>query len=373
MRLCCYSLTLLAALLWSCGPGAEAPPPAGTAPLLTHYAPAQAQAKGLKVVLVSGDEEYRSEEALPQLARILTEHHGFDCTVLFAQDPAMPGVINPNYPHHIPGLEQLQQADLLILFTRFRALPDTQMAHFETYLKAGRPIIGLRTATHAFRFQDTLSPWRHWGNYYQGPKEAWAGGFGQLVLGTNWYRHHGHHKHQSTRGVLAKEAQGHPVLNGIKTGEIWGPTDVYGIELPLDSAALPLVYGQVIDNTSTFDEDDYMYGMRPTHYALASTNPGSDSFYNPNDPMMPIAWLKPYQLPGGEPGQAFTSTMGASTDFLDEEFRRLLINATYYLTGETVPARAKVDTVGHYKPTAFEFHEDSYWQDQQLRVPASKP
>src|SRR6266508_4385591 len=67
--------------------------------------------KGKHVVLVSGDEEYRSEEALPQLAKILARHHGFKCTVLFAIDPA-DGTINPNVSN-IPGLEALKTADLM--------------------------------------------------------------------------------------------------------------------------------------------------------------------------------------------------------------------------------------------------------------------
>ena len=79
--------------------------------------------KNKSIVLVSGDEEYRSEEAMPQLAKILSERHGFNCTVLFAQDPKKPGIIDPNYSSNIPGLEKLQNADLMILFTRFRSLP----------------------------------------------------------------------------------------------------------------------------------------------------------------------------------------------------------------------------------------------------------
>src|SRR5881409_3694509 len=78
--------------------------------------------KGKHVVLVSGDEEYRSEEALPQLGRILARHHGFKCTVLFAIDPK-DGSINPNVKDNIPGLEALRTADLMIIFTRMRNLP----------------------------------------------------------------------------------------------------------------------------------------------------------------------------------------------------------------------------------------------------------
>ena len=77
-------------------------------------------------MLVSGDEEYRSEEALSQLAKILATHHGFDCTVLYAIDPKT-GEINPNEQTNIPGLEALRDADLMVIATRFRNLPDEQM------------------------------------------------------------------------------------------------------------------------------------------------------------------------------------------------------------------------------------------------------
>src|SRR5579871_2023281 len=107
--------------------------------------------KGKHIVLVSGDEEYRSEEALPQLGKILAKHHGFKCTVLFAIDPK-DGTINPNVSN-IPGLEALQTADLMIIFTRFRDLPDEQMKHIVDYVEAGKPIVGLRTATHAFNLK----------------------------------------------------------------------------------------------------------------------------------------------------------------------------------------------------------------------------
>ncbi len=92
------------------------------------------------IVLVSGDEEYRSEEALPQLAKTLSKHHGFKCTVLFAQDPTKPGIVNANYVKNIPGLDALDSADMMVIFTRFRALPDDQMQHIDNYLKAGKPV-----------------------------------------------------------------------------------------------------------------------------------------------------------------------------------------------------------------------------------------
>src|SRR5690242_2687918 len=139
------------------------------------------------IVLVSGDEEYRSEEALPQLARILAAHHGFKCTVLFAIDPT-DGTINPDRRDNIPGLEALDTADLMVIFTRFRDLPDDQMKHIVDYVESGRPMVGLRTATHAFELKTNQTYQKYSWNSRQ-----WEGGFGRQVLGETWIDHHGHH------------------------------------------------------------------------------------------------------------------------------------------------------------------------------------
>ena len=324
--------------------------------------------KDKKIVLVSGDEEYRSEEALPQLAKILSSHHGFDCTVLFAQNPEKPGIIDPNFTKNIPGLEELETADLLILFTRFRELSDSQMQIFQDYLLAGKPLIGIRTATHAFNFTDSLHNWVHWGNYYKNEGSGWEGGFGRKILGANWYYHHGHHKHQSTRGIVAEGADTHPVLKGISSGMIWGPTDVYGMPLPLPGDAQPLLLGQVINRAGAFDETDLFYGMKPTDQEIATLNPASKKGYDPNDPMMPIVWLKSYQLNEGKAGKALTSTIGASADMMNESLRRLFVNATYFLLGLDVPENAAAGLVGKFKPTPYSFHDDAYWEEQQLKV-----
>jgi type 1 glutamine amidotransferase len=276
------------------------------------------EGKGKHVVLVSGDEEYRSEEMLPQIARILSKHHGFKCTVLFALDED--GTVNPNRSN-IPGLETLAKADLLVLFTRFRDLPDEQMKHIVDYVEAGRPIIGIRTATHAFNFKTHKT----YGDWSWNAKD---GGFGRRVLGETWVSHHGKHGKQSTRGIFAKGQEKHPILRGIKNGEIWGPTDVYTARLGED--AVPLVLGEVVD------------GMRESDKAAEGKQ---------NDPMMPVAWTRSYKG-----GRVFTTTMGASQDFVNEGFRRLLVNAVYWGLGMNVPPRARVEIVGEYAPTPFGFN-----------------
>jgi type 1 glutamine amidotransferase len=326
------------------------------------------------IVLVSGDEEYRSEEALPQLAKILSATHGFNCTVLFAQDPEKPGIINPNYVKNIPGLEKLKTADLMIIFTRFRALPDDQMQHIDDYLKSGKPVIGIRTATHAFNFtkNDSTSKWKHYSNYYEGEDE-WKEGFGRLVLGEKWISHHGSHKHQSTRGVAAPDMETHPILNGISPGEIWGSTDVYGVRLPLPGDSQPIVLGQVINRAGEYLENDSLYGMRFTDSDVAAIEiekdkEGKEVKRNPNDPMMPVAWIKSYQIPGGQKGKVFTSTLGAATDLLTEGTRRMMINSVFWCLDLTVPEKANVNIVGDYNPSPYSFKEDQYWLNKNLTV-----
>src|SRR5262249_42944283 len=154
--------------------------------------------KGKHIVLVSGDEEYRSEEALPQLGKVLAKHHGFKCTVLFAIDPK-DGTISPTKTDNIPGLETLQTADLMVIFTRFRNLPDEQMKHLVGYVESGKPIVGLRTATHAFNFKGGSSTYARY--TYNSKEKGWEDGFGRQVLGETWVSHHGSHGKQSTRGI----------------------------------------------------------------------------------------------------------------------------------------------------------------------------
>ncbi len=326
------------------------------------------------IVLVSGDEEYRSEEALPQLAKILSSKHGFNCTVLFAQDPAKPGIINPNHVQNIPGLESLKTADLLVIFTRFRALPEQQMQYIDDYLKSGKPVIGMRTATHAFNFSkiDSTSKWRHYSNSFDSEDE-WKDGFGRLVLGEKWISHHGNHKHQSTRGVAASGMEKHPILNGIAQGEIWGSTDVYGVRLPLPGDSQPIVLGQVTNRAGEYNDQDSLFGMRFTDSEVAGIEmekdkEGKEVKVNRNDPMMPIAWIKSYQIPRGQKGKAFTSTIGAATDLLTEGTRRLIVNSVFWCLDLPVPDKADVDVVGDYNPSPYSFKDDQYWLDKNLSV-----
>ncbi len=321
---CRWNSHLLAMLACLClGPMVSA-----EEPLWVTYEGKSGAGTGKHIVLISGDEEYRSEEALPQLGKILASRHGFKCTVLFAIDPAT-GEISPNTGNNIPGLEALKTADLMIIATRFRNLPDDQMQFVADYVDAGKPVIGLRTATHAFNIPGDRKFARFSFNY--GGKE-FAQGFGRQVLGETWINHHGHHKKESTRGIIVEEAAKHPILTGIKDGDIWGPTDVYGVRLPLPGDSQPLVLGQVLT------------GMSPDDPAVEGPK---------NTPMMPVAWTKTHNG-----GRVFCTTMGAATDLTSQGVRRLLVNACYWATGieDKITANLNVETVGEFTPTEYGFN-----------------
>jgi len=305
------------------------------------YQGSEGPGKGKHVVLVSGDEEYRSEEALPQLGKILARHHGFKCTVLFAIDPS-DGTINPNVSN-IPGLEALATADLMVIFTRFRDLPDEQMKHIVGYLDAGKPIVGIRTATHAFNIKEGKTYAKY---SYNAKAEDYDQGFGRQVLGETWISHHGKHGSQSTRGIIVKGQESHPILRGIKDGDVWGPTDVYGVRLPLPGDSQPLVLGQVLAGMKEGDPP-----------AAAADDRKSKKLIDPNDPMMPIAWTKTYTGSAGNKGRVFCSTIGAANDLPSEGVRRLLVNACYWAAGleDKIVATSNVALVGDYQPSNFKF------------------
>jgi len=293
------------------------------------YEGQQGPGKGKHIVFLAGDEEYRSEEGLPMLAKVLAARHGFKCTVLFPINPA-DGTIDPLTLTNMPGLAALDSADLCVMGLRFRELPDEQMKHFVDYLNAGKPIIALRTSTHAFKYDNNkASPYAK----YDWHSTDWPGGFGQQVLGETWVDHHGHHGFESTRGVINDRIAEHPVLRGVE--RIWVPTDVYSvIHLPKDATVL--VLGQVTS------------GMKRTDPPVEGAK---------NHPMMPVAWLRGYTGENGKTSKVFTTTMGAAVDLEDEALRRLLVNAAYWAVGleKKIPAKANVDYVGDYKPGWFGF------------------
>jgi glucose/arabinose dehydrogenase/azurin len=280
---------------------------------------------GKHIVFLTGDEEYRSEEGLPMLAKILSQRHGFKCTVLFALDPD--GTINPDNQTSLPGAEALDSADAIVMLLRYRAWPDEQMKHFVDAYKRGVPIIALRTSTHAFMFKE-------------GPYLPYNT-FGKRVLGEQWVNHWGKHKAEATRGVIEPAATNEPVLRGVS--DLFGTTDVYEAYPPADAKIL--VRGQVLQGLSP--------DSAPADYTKKRATDQKEQGIN--DPMMPIAWTRVHQNEAGKQNKILCTTMGAATDLQNESLRRLIVNGVYWGLGLEVPAKADVQIVGEYKPTMYGF------------------
>ena len=292
------------------------------------YEGAAGPGQGRHIVFVTGDEEYRSEESMPMLAKILAVHHGFKCTVLFGINKET-GQIDPVTLDNIPGLEALDKADLMVLFTRFRELPDEQMKHIMDYTNSGRPIVALRTATHPFFYKKNMnSPYAKWS--WQNKDEAFKGGYGRQVLGETWVNHYGVHQKESTRGVIAEGMENHPIVRGV--GTIWGPSDVYALTT-LHGDCRPVIMGQILS------------GMNPEDKINLDKKP------------LPVAWIKSYTGESGKAARVFTTTMGHAGDLKDANLRRLLVNACYWALDmeAQIPAKSDVTILGEYNPNNIGF------------------
>lgn len=290
------------------------------------YPGGEGPGKGKKIVLIAADQEYRSEQSMPMLAKILSSRHGFDCIVLFAVNEK--GEVDPTMPvypekgkefkeHRIPGLENLENADLVIFFTRLLTLPMKQRELIVRYVDSGKPILALRTANHGFH---GALPYK-----INGKNVDW----GNDVLGGAFRNHHGRWQADSTRGIIVPEQKDHPILRGVQ--DIWGNSDVYrtykeGTGLPQGCTAL--VWGQPLMGRN---HDD------PPNTKLEP---------------LPVAWLKNWETSTGKSARVFHSTMGSGHDFESAGLRRLIINAAYWCMGmeSAINAASSVDIVGEYKP-----------------------
>jgi hypothetical protein len=288
--------------------------------------------QGRHIVFLSGDEEYRGEEGLPMLAKILSQRQGFKTTVLFSVDPD--GTINPKATTSLSDPAALDTADAVVMLLRFRTWPDETMERFDRFVRAGKPIVALRTSTHAFNGFPKDSRWASW-NYNN------SGGFGKRVLGETWLTHWGKHKVEATRGLVEPAQKGHALLRGVT--DLFGDTDVYEAYPPADATVL--VRGLVLkDLTSSSAPADY---RKPR-----STDKQEQGV---NDPPMPVVWTRAYRNEAGTTNRVLTTTMGSATDLESEGLRRLIVNGVFWGLGIDGPASADVSYVDEYRPSFYGF------------------
>ncbi|MCE2695463.1 MAG: GDSL-type esterase/lipase family protein, partial [Verrucomicrobiaceae bacterium] len=293
---------------------------ATAAPLV--YEGTEGPGKGKHIVFMADDHEYRSEESLPQLARILAKHQGFKCTVLFGIDPES-GEIVAGDKSNMPGIEALDTADLAVVFLRFQNFPPEQMKHFDDYLKRGGPVVGMRTATHGFKMPKD-APYAKYSFDYQG--SDYELGFGHQVLGQTWVGHYGTNHKQSTRIALVPDKASHPILRGVK--DVWVQAGGY-VGKPTTGEILTMAQP--------------LNGMT------------ADSPADTTKPPMPSEWTRSYKSASGKEGRVFTSLYGTSEDITNEGYRRLLVNGIFWSLGleEKIKADLNIAFVGAAKPNTF--------------------
>lgn len=250
-----------------------------------------AQTKNRKplIVFVVGDHEYGSELTMPLVAAELEKNYGMRTRVLTA------------FPNHeseknIPGLKALDSADLAIFYLRWRLLPPEQTAYIDRYLKAGKPLVGFRTSTHAFNYPagDPQQKWNAFAEFAFGGPPGWGG-----------KANHTHYGHESTTDVsIIPKASGNVILKGV---------------------------------APSFHVPSWLYKVLPDYPVKGTTWLLMGKSVNPNKKDAienPVAWT--WKTPAG--GRSFMTTLGHPEDFKEESFQRLVINAIHWTLSKPMTA-----------------------------------
>ena len=270
------------------------------------------------IVFVTGDEEYRSEESMPMLASILKRDYGFDVSVCYALNEE--GYIDPNVLDNIAGLSLLEDADMMVLFTRFRALPDSQAQYILDFAESGKPMAGFRTTTHAFLYKD--DPEREHLN------NEWP----TKVFGQQWITHHGHFDDGAlplTRVDLIDSVTAHPILRGVGGFDAYSWLyHVHGGDHSLFGDSAPLLTGTAL-------KSGHANNNRLDRFPLSN----------------PVAWTKTYTGTSGLTARVFFTTLGHPYDFKDESMRRLALNGILWALEHDIPdGGANSDFAAPYEP-----------------------
>ncbi len=237
------------------------------------------------VVFVTGDHEYSSEDTMPLIAAELVQRYGMRATVLKAHP-------NENAEENIPGLEALKDADLAVLFLRWRRLPAGQVAHLRSYLDAGKPIVAFRTTTHAFNYPKghELEKWNAFAADYLGAPPGWGNG-------------HTHYGHKSSTDVSIIPASANdPILIGVE-----------------NSFHVRSWLYHVLPNYPPADANRLLVGR-----AVDPEKKGAVD--------NPVAWT--WKNKAG--GRVFMTTLGHPEDFQVESVQRLVFNGIQWALGDPV-------------------------------------
>jgi nicotinamidase-related amidase/type 1 glutamine amidotransferase len=231
------------------------------------------------ILMVVGEEEYKTDVTLPAFARQQLEPSGFQVRFLHA-DPAG--------KNNFPGLAQaVADSDLVLISTRRRTPAADQLDAIHAHLAAGKPLVGIRTASHAFALAQ--------GAQLAKGAAAWPE-FDAEVLGGHYIGHYGAGPKVAT--AIAPGAERHPILRGVDLSGLLGSGSLYRT-VPLAASTTPLIIGSI---------------------------PGQEP--------EPVAWTN---SPHAGQSRVFYTSLGHPDDFQNPVFRKLLLNGICWALGIAAP------------------------------------
>lgn len=266
------------------------------------------------IVFVTGDEEYRSEESMPMLAKLAERELGARTRVLYAVDSA--GYVNPNVNDNIPGLEVLDSADMMVAFLRWRALPADQAKYITDFAESGKPMVGFRTSTHTFKYPE--------GDSLERLNNDWP----TAIWGQQWIVHHGHFDdgHDPLTQVMLTTAPpaNQEILDGVEPFPAYSWLyHVDGGEWALNKNTQVLLKGK---------------SLRSKQEAAGKL----DQYPIEN----PVAWTNNYNG-----ARVFFTTLGHPYDWKNENMRRLALNGMAWAMEREIPDGGHDATlIGTYEP-----------------------
>lgn len=230
-------------------------------------APSPVEAPNIVFLISEDPSNYKATKTIPAFADMLGDRYGCRCTVLRRE-----GDLNAA---RFPGLEVIQKADLMVIFFRRCALPESQLAMIRAYLAAGKPLVGVRTANHALAPRGEIAQEHSkWDTFCSEVLGCGNHGYGPNALGTDV--------------CVVPDAADHPILAGVKPSQWHSRGSLYLVK-PVDKAATVLLTGSV------------------------------------DDKVEPVAWTR---LCGKS--RIFYTTLGYQDDFQLPRFRNLLVNSLFW-------------------------------------------
>ncbi len=235
--------------------------------------------KSPRVVFIIGENEYHTWETLPEFSRRMLEPRGLKCS--FVQASPKEG------DNLFANFSVIKDADLLILSVRRRTPPVEMMRLIREHLNAGKPLAGIRTASHAFG---------------AAPKdeqhEGWAS-FDADVLGCKYEGHYNNIGPDAPASLVqvVPGALLEAVLTGVSTNQFRVTSHLYKCR-SLASTATVLMAGHVEGRSET----------------------------------EPVAWIN-----RANNRRVFYTSLGNPDDFKQPFFQRLLLNGIFWCLDRPIP------------------------------------